>query len=396
MSFWQAVNLAINAIKSNKLRAFLTMLGVIIGVGSVIALVALAKGSTQQVTNQIQSMGTNLITVMITGRGSQTTFTYEEALELGKKPGIVATAPVSSGSVTVKYGNKTKTTTVEGTNAEYEQVRNTHVQSGRFILPIDVEYRQKVCLLGTEVAQELFGNSNPVGETVKINGANFLVVGLLESKGTSMGGSSDNKVIIPITTAESLLKNRGVRTIYFQAESPESVNQAITLLEASLLKKFKYTDKSKDTTNTYRVMNQTEMLSTVNQVTGTLTLMLGGIAGISLLVGGIGIMNIMLVSVTERTKEIGIRKAIGARRRDIMAQFLVESVVLSGIGGLAGIILGIGASSFLGKILNIPAWPSFGTTIMAFGFAVLVGIFFGIYPAGKASRLNPIEALRYE
>lgn len=389
MSFWQAVKLALGAIKNNKLRSFLTMLGVIIGVGSVLALVSLVEGSTKQVTRQIQSLGTNLVTVSIAGRGTQTALSYDEAMELGNKPGIAATSPSINGSVTVKYGTKNIDTSMEGTNAEYEQVRNTHVQSGRFILPIDVVYRQKVCLLGTEVAQELFGSSNPVGETVKINGTNFLVVGLLEKKGTSMGGSSDNRVIVPITAAQTLLRNRGVRTIYFQAESPEAVDQVVALLEASLLKKFKDSDA-------YRVFNQTEMLSTISEVTGTLTLMLGGIAGISLLVGGIGIMNIMLVSVTERTREIGIRKAIGAKRRDIMVQFLIESVVISGIGGLTGILLGMGASSLLGKMLQLSAWPSLGMVLLAFGFAILVGIFFGIYPAGKASRLNPIEALRYE
>lgn len=390
MNFRQALNLAVNAIKSNKLRAFLTMLGVIIGVGSVITLVSLAEGSTKQVTSQIQSMGTNLVTVMINGRGTRTFINYSEALELGAKPGIAATSPVISGGVTVKYGSNKIDTSAEGTNAEYEEVRNTHVQSGRFITSLDVEYRQKVCLLGVEVAQELFGNSNPVGETVRINGGNFTVVGLLESKGTSMGGSSDNKVIVPISTAESLLKTKGVRTIYFQAETPETVDQAVAALETDLLRRYK------NNPDAYRVMNQTEMLSTVNQVTGTLTLMLGGIAGISLLVGGIGIMNIMLVSVTERTREIGIRKAIGAKRRDIMAQFLVESVVISGMGGVAGIMLGIGAAVMLGGMFNVPAVPSMGTMLMAFAFAVGVGVVFGILPANKASRLNPIDALRYE
>ncbi len=390
MNIWQAIKLAMAGIVANKLRSFLTMLGVIIGVAAVIVLVALGQGASNSVTGQIQGLGSNLVSVSIRGNESSVSMTYEEVMGWKTRAGIQEIAPVNNGDVSVKYGNKKYDTSLEGTNSEYEQVRNLHVQEGRFLIPTDISFRQKVVLLGTTVVTELFGQSSPYGETVKINGEDFKVVGVLEEKGSSGGfGSNDDKVIIPLTTAERLLNNKGIRSVYVQAKSPEDVDLVVTQLENILYKKTKNTDA-------YRISNQAEMLSTVSQVTGTLTLMLGGIAGISLLVGGIGIMNIMLVSVTERTREIGIRKAIGAKRRDILRQFLIEALVVSGCGGIVGIIIGFGGASLIGKLMSIETTVSFNIVALAVGFSVGIGIVFGLYPANKAAKLNPIEALRYQ
>jgi len=389
MNFTQAVRLALAAIKANKMRSFLTMLGVIIGVSTVIILVSVGQGSAQQVTGQIESLGSNLIAVNIRGRGAVSGLSYQEALKLGARPGVSGVAPVVSGNVTVKYGTKKVDTSLEGTNEQYAQVRNQKTGAGRFLLPVDIDYRQKVVLLGSEVSRELFGFGNPLGQDIKINGVKFKVIGLLEEKGSSAGGSSDDKVVIPITTAMRLLANPQINSISLQAKSKEDVNLVVSQVESALLKKFK------DEEN-YRVFNQAEMLSTVNQVTGTLTLMLGSIAGVSLLVGGIGIMNIMLVSVTERTREIGIRKAIGAKRRDILRQFLVEAVVISSLGGLLGIALGILGAKGIGQLMGINTVMSLQIMLLAFSFSVLVGVFFGLFPANKASRLKPIDALRFE
>ncbi len=389
MNFIQTIKLAINAIVANKMRSFLTMLGVIIGVSTVIILVSIGQGSTQSVTNRIESMGSNLISVSIMGRGQVNGLSYQDAMKFAEKPGVSGVAPVISGNVTVKYGTKKVDTSLEGTNEQYEQVRNQKASAGRFLMPVDLDYRQKVVLLGSEVSNELFGFSNPLGQDIKINGVKYKVIGLLEEKGSSAGGSSDDKVVIPITTAMRLLSNPVIRNISIQAKSKQDVNQVVSQLQALLLRKFK--DE-----NSYRVFNQAEMLSTVNEVTGTLTLMLGGIAGISLFVGGIGIMNIMLVSVTERTREIGIRKAIGAKRRDILRQFLVEATVVSGLGGIIGIALGFLGSGLIGKMMKITVAVSPQIALLAFSFSIIVGVFFGIYPANKASRLKPIEALRFE
>ena len=389
MNFIQTIKLAINAIVANKMRSFLTMLGVIIGVSTVIILVSIGQGSTQSVTNRIESMGSNLIPVSIMGRGQVNGLSYQDAMKFAEKPGVSGVAPVISGNVTVKYGTKKVDTSLEGTNEQYEQVRNQKASAGRFLMPVDLDYRQKVVLLGSEVSNELFGFSNPLGQDIKINGVKYKVIGLLEEKGSSAGGSSDDKVVIPITTAMRLLSNPVIRNISIQAKSKQDVNQVVSQLQALLLRKFK--DE-----NSYRVFNQAEMLSTVNEVTGTLTLMLGGIAGISLFVGGIGIMNIMLVSVTERTREIGIRKAIGAKRRDILRQFLVEATVVSGLGGIIGIALGFLGSGLIGKMMKITVAVSPQIALLAFSFSIIVGVFFGIYPANKASRLKPIEALRFE
>ena len=390
MNITQGIKMAMSSILTNKLRSFLTMLGIIIGVAAVITLVSLGQGSTKQVTEQVQGLGSNLITVTIMGRGAETSLDYEEAMKWNEKSGIEAVSPVISQNATVKYGNNNVEVSVEGTNTEYESVRDFHVQNGRFLLPIDIEYRQKVAIIGSSTAEELFGLVNPVGQTVLINGTSFKIVGLLEEKGSSMDGSNDEKILIPISTAERLFGSKGVRNIYIQAETPETVDIAVSQLEAELTKKFREEEDS------YRIFNQQDILESVESVTSTMTLMLSGIASISLLVGGIGIMNIMLVSVTERTREIGIRKAIGAKKRDVLFQILIESIVLSGIGGIFGIIFGVGGAMLVGSMTNIGVEFSLNIIWLAFGFSVIVGVFFGIFPANKAAGLKPIEALRFE
>ncbi|MDN5277077.1 MAG: putative transport system permease protein [Clostridiales bacterium] len=388
MKFTQAIKMALSSILSNKMRSFLTMLGVIIGVTAVITLIALGQGSTRQVSRQIESLGTNLITINITGGGNRSV-TQEDLERIKTMPGVSEIAPVLSGGVTVEAGNKNTNTSLEATTPSYQQVRNTHVQLGRFLLQNDLDMRFRVAVVGVDVADELFGRRDVVGEKISINGVEFSIVGILEEKGSSIAGSDDNRVIIPLTTGQRLLKNTEVRTFYVSTQSPDVVNQVVGEIQNFLTRKF-------NDENSFRVFNQTQLLSTINEATATLTMMLGGIAGISLLVGGIGIMNIMLVSVTERTREIGIRKAIGAKKRDILIQFLIESAVLSGLGGVLGIMLGFAGVSFLSRILNIPAAISADVVLLATGFSVGVGVIFGLYPASKAASLNPIDALRYE
>ncbi|TZE82885.1 ABC transporter permease [Calorimonas adulescens] len=388
MNLYQLVKLALRGIIDNKLRSFLTMLGIIIGVASVIALVSFASGATSQVTSQIEGMGSNILSVNIMGRGAQTTLTYEEALDL-KNPYISGIAPTVNSGMTVKFMNKTYDTGIIGTNSDYFTINNRELEAGRIITETDLEDRAKVAVIGPDVAKEL-GMLNPVGETIKIGGNNFTVVGLLQSKGSSMMGSQDDMVIVPITTAQRLFQTGGVRSITMQAVSPDDVEAAKAYLEADLKRLFK------DDEDAYNVFDQTELLNTVKQSTSVLSMMLGGIAGISLLVGGIGIMNIMLVTVTERTREIGIRKAIGAKKRDILTQFLIESSVLSGVGGMIGVIVGFILAKILSTVANIPTQTTLLTVGVSFGFALLVGIIFGIYPANRAANLNPIDALHYE
>ncbi len=387
MGIAQAFRLSISAIMANKLRSFLTMLGVIIGVFAVVALVSLGQGSTSMVTEQVQAMGSNLLTVNITGRGAVRGLSLDETYRLTSHDGVSAVAPVKTGRVTVKYGSNTHTTSLEGVTPEFASVRNHDAETGRFIMAVDVEYRQNVAVLGTEVADELFDGIVPPGAEIRIDGTMFTVIGVLERKGSGMGGSNDNKIIIPLTTAQRLLKSVDITTIYVQTISENTVDRVMAGLTASLTQHFR--DE-----NAFRIFNQAEMLSMVDQVTGTLTLMLGGIASISLLVGGIGIMNIMLVSVTERTREIGVCKALGAKRRDILLQFLVESTVISGLGGMMGLLLSYGVIRLISRYTGLPAVFTPQVLALAVIFSLCVGVFFGIWPANKAAKLSPMEALR--
>ncbi len=389
MNFIQGFKMAFKSILGNKLRSLLTMLGIIIGVAAVIALVAIGQGATKQVTEQVQGLGTNLLTVTILGRGSTSTLTYDQAASLGELEGVEYAAPYNTNNGSVKYGTDSVSVSVVGTNAQYADVRDYAVASGRFVSQIDLDFYQKIAVLGSATAADVFGFADPVGEYIQINGMRFKVVGVLAEKGDSSQGSNDDIVIVPLTTAERTFQSKGVRNVYIQAETSDAVDRTADLLEAELAGLFR------NNTDSYRVYNQQDVLDTVSSVTDTLSLALGGIAGISLLVGGIGIMNIMLVSVTERTREIGIRKAIGAKKRDILIQFLIEAITLSGIGGMLGVGAGVGVGLAVSTALEMEAVFAYDTVALAFGFSVAIGVAFGLFPANKAAGLKPIDALRF-
>ncbi|WP_440604367.1 ABC transporter permease [Bacillus sp. GB_SG_008] len=389
MGLIQSIKMAMRSIKGNKLRAFLTMLGIIIGVSSVIVLVSIGQGSSQAVTNQINSLGTNLLTINMMGSDA-IKLTEQDIAKFQKIDGIKEMSPVVSGRVTVKNGTVSTQVSLTGTNSSYEQVRDMKINEGRFLSDMDVEYRQKVIVLGANTAQNLFGFENPVGKDVQVNGSSFKIVGVLASKGGSMGQSGDDVIIMPLSTAQRIVKNTSIQTVYVQVSSEEKLNTVMAQIQNKLAVMFP------NKQDNYSVFNQKDLVDTMSSVTGTMTMMLGGIACISLLVGGIGIMNIMLVSVSERTKEIGIRKAIGAKRRDILLQFLIEAVVLSSLGGLIGMGIGLLVAKVISMAAGMTIAYSLPVTLLAFLFSLLVGVGFGVFPANKASKLHPIQALRYE
>lgn len=388
MGILQSIRMAFRSIRSNKLRSALTMLGIIIGVSSVIVLVSMAQGSSTTVTNQINQLGTNLLTVNTFG--TNLALTQDKIDELSKLSGVEAVSPVVSGRGTVAVGRTSSQESLMATNPDYSTVRNVNVSEGRFITDLDIEYRQKIAVLGATTAANLFPTSDPVGQYILVNGTSFKVVGVLASKGSSLGSSGDDVVIVPLSTGERLLKQTDINTVYLEGSSANQLDIVQAEVEAKLASLFP------NNTDSYSVSNQQDLMNTMSSVTQSMTLMLGGIAGISLLVGGIGIMNIMLVSVSERTKEIGIRKAIGAKRRDVMLQFLIEAAVLSSMGGIIGIILGLGIGKVLTSAFNMTLTYSSSVMILSFIFSVVVGVVFGVFPANKASKLNPIQALRYE
>ena len=391
----ETVRMAFKAIWGNKVRSFLTMLGVIIGVMSVTVLMAIGQGTTSSVTDSISSMGTNMISVTIqtrrfgfgmnkSSRSSSAKGTVilkaEDVLALKDNEYIQYVSPTVSGSLTVKAGSTNTTASIMGVYPDYANIVSTELASGRYIIDADVENRSAVCVIGPDLAEDLFGNTNVVGNTLHVNGRMFKIVGVLD--GTS------STLVLPFTLAQRMLEATSITSFYVSATDSTVVSTAQTAVERFLYKK--YQDDS-----TYSIMNQEEMLAAMEETAGTLSLMLGGIAGISLLVGGIGIMNIMLVSVTERTREIGIRKAIGAKRRNILLQFLIESVVLSGMGGLLGLLLGYGLMHLLESYMGMSVTASAGVAQLAMGFSMFVGVVFGLYPANKASKLKPIDALHY-
>ncbi|MDX9871978.1 MAG: ABC transporter permease [Clostridia bacterium] len=387
MSIWEIFKISTAALRGNKLRSLLTALGIIIGVGAVIAMISIGQGASKEISDRISAMGSNLIMVMPM-RG--TTLTVEDAEDLLERvPTISAAVPSISTSITAKWQDETYDTTAEGANEAYPAVRNVTVKTGRFITAEEVDSRARVAVIGQTVVDELFQISDPLGQKITINGQSFTVIGILAEKGSSMGANSDDLILIPISTAQRLAGATRVNTIYLQATSAKDAELAVAHITAIFTQKHKRED-------TVRVTSQDELLETVSSTTQTFTIMLGAIAGISLLVGGIGIMNIMLVSVTERTREIGIRKALGAKKNVILAQFIVESVLLSVIGGIIGIASGIGIARLVTVFSGMTTVLSPVSIAVSFLFAFGVGLFFGVYPAYKAASLDPIVALRHE
>ena len=379
------LRLAMRSILGNKMRSFLTMLGIIIGVVSVVMLMSIAEGTTSSVTSAISSMGSEQLTVTVTEENIE--LTSEDFLALEALDGVKGVAPYLQVSGTARSGSEYVSASGYGVTEDYLDVADVALQAGRGIVPSDLEWRTNVAVIGTEIAGELYASYDVIGETFTMSNRTFTVVGLLEESGSDGTGSLDNRILIPLTTAQRISDSTVVNTCYVRAESADTVETVQTLVELYL---YSLTGDE----DSYSVFNMSELLETLDDVMGTLSLMLGGIAGISLLVGGIGIMNIMLVSVAERTREIGIRKAIGARRLHIMMQFLIEACVLSLLGGL----IGLGVSMAGLKVFSVIAETEIAiesvAAIGALGFCMVIGLIFGGYPAAKASRMTPIDALQ--
>ncbi len=397
MSLLESFRLAFDALRANKLRAGLTMLGVIIGVMAVILLVSMGQGVTAEITGQVSGLGSNLLFVMpghfdvkdTSGTGGMPTYKLRPAdVDIIKRRSSLAAGVIGiiEAPVSIGFKNRTTKTVAVCTNESYPDVMTRPIATGRFLTQSQIAGARHVTVLGKTVVDNLFGSIDPIGKQISIAGQKYIVVGTMSEKGMMMGQDFDNGVYVPITVANNLVGHERLSEIVVKAKSADMIPETKKEIENILLKKY-----SKDD---FTVFSQGETLSIMNNILGIMTLMLAGIASISLLVGGIGIMNIMLVSVTERTREIGIRKAVGAKTTDIMVQFIIEAVMLSALGGTLGILLGVGAALIINNWL--PAQISTWSIVLAFCFSAGVGVFFGVYPAWKAARLDPIEALRYE
>jgi len=404
----ETAKISLRSLWANKMRSGLAILGVIIGVGAVITMIAVGRGASLQIESHISSMGSNILVIVPgtttsggvrMGAGTQQSLSLDDATAIEKECSAVSrVSPELPGVAQVVYGNRNWSTGVIGTTEGMMEVQNWNVSSGRFLTDQDVRSSTKVAVIGETVAYELFGNANPLGEIIRIKKVPFQVVGVLTPKGQSAFGSDQDDVIfVPVTTAQKRLFGtsfpRMVRRISVKARDAESIFLAQEQVTALLRQRHRIGPNQDDD---FTVRNLTQVMETVQQSTQAMTLLLGAIASVSLLVGGIGIMNIMLVTVSERTREIGIRKAIGARRSNILAQFLIESSVISSVGGIVGIILGMFVNKILSTSLGISTVVNIQVILIAFGFSLIVGIFFGIYPANKASKLKPVDALRYE
>lgn len=398
---WNTLLLALREIRRNVMRSFLTVLGIVIGVASVITMVTLGNGATQHVTTQIASMGSNLLMVTPGRRmgpgqqGMAPAFKSEDAQAIAREIGSVsAVAPASTGAATAIFGNENWSTSVTGTTSEFIALRNMALDSGRNFTTSEAHAGAAVCILGQTVREKLFGSQDPIGRRIRLGSLSFQVIGLLEAKGQSMGQDQDDLVIVPLRTFQRRISgNQDVRLIQVSIRDGASTEKAQQDIRLLLRDRRRLAAGEEDN---FQVMDTKEISTMLTGATQVLTGLLGAVAAVSLVVGGIGIMNIMLVSVTERTREVGTRLAIGAMEREVLLQFLVEAVALSSLGGLFGILLGLGASFGLKSVLQVPFVFDPGIAIIAFLFSAAVGVIFGYFPALKAARLDPIEALRHE
>lgn len=395
------------ALSANKIRTGLTMLGIVIGIGSVIAMIAVGQGAQRSIENQIQSIGSNLLMirpgfsrvpgqVVNSGAGSAVSLTLDDADAVAAEVGgISAVAPTVSGNYQVIAGGSNTRTSVTGTVPEYVSVRNLSLGTGSFFTDLHSTRRSKVAVIGPDVRDELFGEeTDPTGEKIRINGIDFTVLGTTQSKGGTGMGSEDDVIYVPLSTAiQYLTGDDSLTMINVTVAEQADMDAASDGIEALLLARHDIDDVDDAD---FHIMNQADIVETASSVTETFTLLLGAVAGISLLVGGIGIMNMMLTTVTERTREIGLRKAIGAKRRDISRQFLAESAALTFIGGTIGVAVGWGAATLMSRLAGVTTEVSGLSVLLAFGVSTVIGIVFGYYPAKRAARFNPIEALRYE
>jgi len=395
---------AVFAMLGHKMRSVLSILGILIGVAAVIAMLALGQGAKESIEKQLSSLGSNLLMIrpgserlhgVALQAGEVTRFTFADVEAISKLHDLIARIyPSVSGRGQIVYANKNWNTQVEGVGVDYAQIRASVPSIGTFFTEQELKMREKVALLGTTVAAELFGDSNPVGQTIKINLVNFKVIGVLPDKGASSWHDQDDVVVIPITTAMyRIFGKQYIDSIFVEARSQDTIEEAQEAISQVIIKQHRL---NKDQEDSFQIRDMTDIKRTLEATTKTMSMLLGSIAGISLLVGGIGIMNIMLVSVTERTREIGLRKAIGATNKDIMVQFLIEAVLMSFIGGLSGVLLGAGVAALITVFAGWAAKVSLSSVVLATTFSLFVGMVFGIWPAQKASKLDPIEALRYE
>jgi putative ABC transport system permease protein len=402
---WQTALIALRALRRNKMRSVLTALGIIIGVASVVAMVAVGNGAQANITKQVASLGQNLLSVFAgsrrsggvnSGLGSARAITLEDADAIAREvPDVAAVSPEVSTSAQAIANGRNWSTTIVGESQDYLKIRDWKLTAGSMFNERDVRGAAKVAVIGSKTANELFGPLNPVGQSVRVGNIPFVIIGLLESKGAGMGGmNQDDRLIIPFTTAmKRITGEKYLRSVNVQIVSSGRMDIAQQQITSLLRQRHRLTAGRDDDFN---IFNQKEIADTVNSISKIITLLLGSVAGISLVVGGIGIMNIMLVSVTERTREIGIRIAVGAQPGDIRLQFLIEAITLSLLGGALGVFGGIGASKLIGTVADFKAIVSPGSIMLALGVSSAIGIFFGFYPAHKAAALNPIDALRYE
>jgi putative ABC transport system permease protein len=394
MNALELLRLALSRLRTNRLRAALTMLGVVIGVASVVALVGVGQGTTANITTRLSALGTNLLTISPTGRSTGKGLTLEDAAAIATIDGVAAVAPELQTSSSIVVGTKSTTTSVVGTSADYARVRAFDVWQGTFLTPAAVEHGLRVVVLGATTASDLGLDATSIGSTISIGGLPFQVIGILQPKGGAGFQNPDDQVLVPLATVSKyFVAGDTVRTIGVSVTSDEQMASVTTAITALLRDRHELA--ATDTAD-FSVFNQTQLLDAASSISATLTLLLGGIASISLVVGGIGIMNIMLVSVRERTREIGIRKAVGARGRDILAQFLIEALTLSLLGGLIGIAVGLAVSALIGQLAGWGFQFNPLTVAAAVVFSLIVGIVFGVWPARMAARLDPINALRYE